>query len=576
MKNLTQIFSAALAIVVLCGCSQKASTPAATSASADLLLLNGKIYTQNADQPWAQAMAVRDGKIAAVGSSEQLASWKGDSTQVIELDNKMLMPGINDAHLHPAWGGVKDLYRCNFPFSASPQLVADTIADCVANQDDAVWILGGQWTSDFFVNNKLESPRKFLDRVSGDKAVLLDDDSGHNAWANSKALELIGINKDTVAPPGVTIVRDPVTGEPNGVLMEAFNMTKKVVPDWSLAQYQQGAQYSVDKANSFGVTGMKDASASPIEVEAFYQLDQQQGLTVHLASCLLLEGDDLNNIDVDKLLAMRDQFKSAHVDTRFVKIFLDGVPTASRTAAMLAPYVHEDDGKDNFGDLHVKAELLAERVALLDKLGFTVKIHAAGDRSVRVALDAIEYARQQNGNSGLRHELAHAGYIDDEDIPRFVKLNAVADLSPYIWFPSPIIDSVLGAVGERGEHYWPTKSLIENNVMLLAGSDWPSAVPDMNPWTGLEAIVSRKDPMATVDGSFWQEQGISLSQAIKLFTIDGARALRLEDKTGSLEVGKSADFIVLNQNLFDVPVENITDTEVLMTYFEGQLVYQPE
>jgi len=574
MKITFKLPSILFTVIALAGCGQRDDNTAAEEA-ADLLLLNGSVYTVNSAQPWAESVAIRAGIIIAVGSTEEMTAYRDASTKVVELAGKLLMPGINDAHVHPAWGGVKDLFQCNFPFSATPDEIAVKIAECVAAQPESEWIQGGQWTSDFFVNHSLESPRKWLDKVSGDKAVILTDDTGHNHWANSRALQLMGIDSSTADPAGGKIGRDVSTGEPNGILEEAFSLVELATPAWTLEQYIRGAAYAVDQANRYGVTGMKDASASALEAEAFYKIDQDRGLTVHVALALYSESqDNINALNMDEFVELRNQFRSAHVHPDFVKLFLDGVPTASRTAAMLAPYLPTHEGEeDYYGPMHLEPEQLASTVAQLDKLGFTVKIHAAGDRSVRAALDAIEYVRKTNGDSGLRHELAHAGYIDERDIPRFAALNAVADFSPYIWFPSPIMDSIKGALGERGQYYWPTRDLIDSNAPMLAGSDWPSAVPDMNPWRGMEALVTRRDPQGDYPGVLWEEQAISLEEAVKIYTFDGARALKLDSVTGSVAVGKSADLIVLQDNIFEIPASRIGDTRVSMTFFEGELVY---
>jgi predicted amidohydrolase YtcJ len=203
-----------------------------------------------------------------------------------------------------------------------------------------------------------------------------------------------------------------------------------------------------------------------------------------------------------------------------------------------------------------------------------VKVHTAGDRAVRVTLDAIEHARKMNGDSGLRHELAHSGFIDESDITRFVQLGAVADMSPSIWYPSPIVESIVAATGERGKQYWPFKDLLDAGVDVIAGSDWPAVIPDMNPWTGIEAMVSRKHPNEEYPGTFWVEQAISLEQALHISTMAGAKALKMENVTGSMMKGKFADIIVLNQNLFEIPVKKISETQVKMTMFKGKVVYQ--
>ena len=242
---------------------------------------------------------------------------------------------------------------------------------------------------------------------------------------------------------------------------------------------------------------------------------------------------------------------------------------------MLKPYVTDEVHGEGFtGELHLAPNRLREDVIGLDRRGFTIKMHAAGDRSVRVGLDAIQAAREINGNSGLRHELAHAGYIDPSDIPRFGRLNVAADFSPYLWHPSPIIESVVSAVGgNRAKQYWATRDLIDSGGSVSIGSDWPAAVPDANPWSGLAALVTRADPYGSTPGTLWLEQAVTLQEAISIFTLSSAVSLKLEDQTGSVSEGKFADLIVLDRNLFEIPPDAIAGTQVELTFFKGQLVY---
>ena len=563
---------AALAIIV----ASLSFTSAGDSVNADIILINGFIYTMESDQPNAEAVAIRDGKIMAIGTSEDIRKLTHDKTQIIDLKGRMVMPGLNDGHSHPTEGAIANLFSCKFEFTARPKDIARILKDCVKRNPDSQWIIGGRWDSNFFENNDIPSPRKWLDQYSGDKAVYFSDDSGHNGWANTKALQLVGMTKDTKDPEGGTIIRDSKTGEPNGLLLEgAQTVMERQLPDWTEAQYQAGVREMVRIANSFGLTGIKDAIARDPILKAYHDVDQAGDLTIHVAATISTPyGHREVPLDYDRLEMLRDKFSSKHVDTRFVKITNDGVPTVSRTAAMLKPYVpHDHFPKDYKGLLHVNEDVLAADVAELEKRGFTVKIHTAGDRSVHVGLNAIEKAHKISGRSDLRHELAHAGFVSLEDLPRFKELNVVADLSPYIWHPSPIIQSVFDALGERAEEYWPIRDFIEAGTPVLAGSDWPAAVPSLNPWIGIEAMVTRRDPYGKTEGALWPEQAITLEQTLKIFTIEGAKALRLEAETGSIKVGKSADLIILRQNLFTIKSTDIADTIVDMTFFAGQVVH---
>lgn len=569
--NFFKLASAALAIVASLNFAS-----ARDRSTADTILINGFIYTMESDQPNAEAVAIRDGKIMAIGTSEDIRKLTYNKTQIIDLKGRMVMPGLNDGHSHPTEGAIANLFSCKFEFTAAPKDIARILKGCVKRNPGSQWIIGGRWDSNFFKNNDIPSPRKWLDQYSGDKAVYFSDDSGHNGWANTRALQLAGMTKDTKDPEGGTIIRDGETGEPNGLLLEGAQTVMELqLPDWTEAQYQAGVREMTRIANGFGITGIKDAIARDPILKAYHDVDQAGDLSIHVAAAISTPyGHRVVPLDYDRLETLRDKFASKHVDTRFVKITNDGVPTVSRTAAMLAPYLPDDHFPKNYaGILHVDEGLLASDIAELERRGFTVKIHTAGDRSVRVGLNAIEKAHKISGRRDLRHELAHAGFVSPEDLPRFKELNVVADLSPYIWHPSPIIQSVLDAVGARGEKYWPIRDFIEAGTPVLAGSDWPAAVPSLNPWIGIEAMVTRRDPYGKTGGSLWPEQAITLEQALKIFTIEGAKALRLEAETGSIKVGKSADLIILRQNLFTIKPTDIADTIVEITFFAGKIVH---
>jgi predicted amidohydrolase YtcJ len=558
------------------GIAVQGEVPGGVGTIAELVITNGNIYTVDRSRPWVEAVAVAGGKYLYVGDNTSAAAYVGEGTHVIDLQGAMAMPGINEVHAHAWQGGIKELFECNFAFTATPDEIAATVKACVKANPEAVWITGGQWTSDFFKIFAIDSPRKWLDKVSGDKAVYFEDDATHNAWVNSKALALAGVDKHTIDPEGGTYVRDE-RGEPNGLVLEtAMPLLASHIPEWTIDQNVAALTEAVRLANSFGLTGIHEARTPASVSRAYQRLDQDGGLTAYAITNLQTpRGQRDEPFDVGELEAISERYRSAHVYTKFAKVFLDGVPTASRTAVMVAPYL-EDDAYPQAGNgmLLVSLQALVADLIELDRRGFTVKIHTAGDGAVRVALDAIEQVRAINGASGLRHELAHAGFIHPDDLPRFAALNVTADLSPYLWYPRPINDSIVGAVGERALYYWPIKDLLASGANVAAGSDWPSVADSVDPWPAIEAMVTRRNPFDARDDSLWPEQAITLNQALKIFTLDGARAHRLDHLTGSVEVGKSAELIVLNQHLFDVPIEAVSETRPVLTLFEGKVVFE--
>jgi predicted amidohydrolase YtcJ len=513
----------ALGILFTTACGNEQPAPGAAQPAADTVLSNGRIYTVNPDRPWVEAVAIRDGKYLYAGDSADLGDYVGPDTLTVDLQGRMAMPGINDVHSHPWQGGTKVLYGCNFAFSATPVEIAGIIAACVERDPEAVWITGGQWTSDFFKNNDftnegLGSPREWLDRVSGDKAIYLEDDSAHHGWVNSKALELAGVTRDTQDPPGGVFLRE-ADGTPNGVLLEsAKTLVEAAIPEWTFEQDLAALTEAVKRANALGITGINEARTPPKLSPAYAALDRRGLLTAHAVTFLQTPRGKRDSVmDVRPLVEISKGNSTGHVHTRFAKIFLDGVPTASRSAVMLEPYLtSEEFSESTTGMLMVDPAVLVEDVAALDKNGFTVKIHTAGDGAVRIALDAIEQVRSRNGRSGLRHQLAHAGYIHPDDVPRFAGLNVTADLSPYLWYPRPIIDSIVGAVGERAYRYWPVKDLLASGADVCIGSDWPSAAASMDPWPAVEAMVTRRNPGRDEPDTLWAEQAITLDRFVDL------------------------------------------------------------
>jgi len=305
MRNLS-FFAITVGIFFLVACGRQVRE---IPVIADSVIKHARIYTVNGKQPWVEAAAIKSGRYFYIGDSLGVDKYIGTQTKVYDLGGKMAMPGINDAHLHPAMGGIKNLFECNFAFSATPDDIASTIAQCVTDNPDAKWIIGGQWTNDFFKNYSIDSPRKFLDLVSGDKAVLLSDDSTHNGWANSKALQLAGITKNTIDPADGKFERDVLTGEPNGILLEsAEKIVHGFVPDWTEEQYQQAGLEVVRIGNQYGITGMKDAGSQIGAMAAFHTLDKKGMLNIHMATSIRTPyGHREEVLDYDRIDRLREQ-----------------------------------------------------------------------------------------------------------------------------------------------------------------------------------------------------------------------------------------------------------------------------
>lgn len=445
----------------------------------DVICYNGRIRTMSAEVPEAEALAIRGKRIVGVGTDKTLLAQAGPETRVIDLEGRRVIPGLVDAHNHAVKGAIAGLFSCKFAFTATPDDIAAALDLFVARFPNAPFIMGGRYGSDFFERFSEQigaSPRAWLDEKSHGRPVYLREDSGHNGWSNSAGLAMLGITKDTPDPKGGQIIRD-ASGEATGILLEEADVwARGKCPDWTAAQYREGVLEMLKIANGFGITGITDADANENILRAFKTVDDgDTKLTVHVAAGMTTPyGHREVPLDYELLDRWRDAYSSEHVDTRFVKIYEDGVALAdSKSAAMLDPYMPDDRfPAGHCGSVHVSPEVLNQDVVELDKRGYTVKVHCCGDRAIRIVLDAVQKAREASGDSTLRHEIAHAGLISAQDLPRFKELNVVADLSPYLWYPSPIMLNAIKAIGnDRASRFYPIKDLLESGALLQAGSD---------------------------------------------------------------------------------------------------------
>ncbi len=540
---------------------------AEVSAKADLLFINGMIYTP---QGWRSSMEIRDGLIVGLEVGDLPQSRLDHADHVIDLHGQAVLPGLYDMHIHTVLQAKGGEGRCRIPQdSGGPDLVA-AVKDCVAKAKPGDWISGGQWQSSLLDGTPITSAT--LDAVSPDNPVMLFDVSGHSVWANSKAMELAGIGNDMPNPEGGIIERD-ATGKPTGVLREtAGRMVSMLVPPQSQANTEANEIENLDMLSSFGVVGFVEAMVYRDDLKVLAALADKGQLKQRVQACIAYSESGRPNPDFDALIADRKAFARANLNTNCIKVFADGVPTESHTGAMLEPYKGGQSNAPARGLLLFDPQLMASNLVKWDSQGMTVMFHAAGDRAVRSALDAIEAARKANGMGGPIHQVAHSTFVSKQDLPRFKQLHTAVEYSPYLWDPQPINDDITSAVGHPEiDRVWPIKEGFEAGALVVAGSDW-AVIPVPDPWIGIETSITRRNPGGSAR-SFGLQEAITLPLAIRMFSIDAAERLGIADRAGSLEKGKSADFLVLNRNPFDVPVTAIHSIKPAETWLAGKKIY---
>jgi len=413
--------------------------------------------------------------------------------------------------------------------------------------------------------------KKYLDEVFPDRPVFLEGYDGHTYWANSRALELAGINKDTPDPPNGAIVRDAKTGEPTGALKEsAQGLVAKVVPKLTRSEKLAALRGGIKWANENGLTRVHSAGQDFEELDLYDELNRHGDLTVRFYIAYFLDPPELRPQDLDLMEAARKKYRGEWIDTNVVKFMVDGV-IESHTAAMLEPY---SDNPALKGKLFWDPQKYDSAVAELDKRGFQIFTHAIGDYAVRTALDAYENAEKTNHTTDRRPRIEHIETITAKDIPRFGELGVIASMQPLHANPNADTLNVWArnAGPERTSRGFAWRSIAAAGGKLAFGSDWP--VVTLNPWVGIQLAVTRQTVEGKPEGGFHPEQSVSLAEAIAGYTIGAAFAGRREKTEGSLEPGKVADLIVVSQNLFDIAPHKIADTKVITTMVGGRVVYQ--
>lgn len=535
------------------------SANVAAQSSADAVYLNGKIWTGLNPAKEVSAMAISGDRITAIGDDANIKSLAGKGTKIIDLQGKRVLPGFNDAHLHFTAGGFS-LLGIDLRHARDEQEFRRILQEYAAKLAPGRWITGGDWDHEVWPNQKWPT-RQLIDDVTSQNPVLVSRLDGHIALANSLALKLAGVDKETPDPFGGMIVRDPKSGEPTGILKDnAADLIYRIIPNPTHDEIWEAARVAQEHALSLGVTSMQCMSVSQEEYEICRELYETRALKARLYLFRAISGaSSLGEID-------KSDQENPWLRMGGIKLFADG-SMGGGSALFYEPY---EDDPSTFGLAIMPKEELELLVQKADSLGLQIALHAIGDKANTWALDAYEHALQSGGRRALRHRIEHAQVVNEKDLPRFAKLGVVASVQP-----SHCIDDMRWAekrIGSRTRQAYLWRSFSVNHARMAFGTDWP--VEPLNPMLGLYAAITREFAEGGPKGGWHPQEKISLEEAIRCYTSGSAFAEFMENDKGILEPGKLADFVVLDKDIFTIPANEILLTKVDMTVVGGKVEYE--
>lgn len=541
--------------------------------AADIVLLNGHIWTGNEAPAFTEALAIKGNIILRTGTDAEIKKLAGSHTRVIDLQRKLVTAGINDAHIHFLEGSLGltgvDLYQ-----SKTLEEALYAIEEFAKKHPGKKWITGMGWQYGIFQGGIPGKDALIkLDSIVPDRPVYIDAYDGHSIWVNSKALQIAGVNKDTKFTGFGQVIKD-TEGNPTGALTEgARSLVSKFVPLPSTEENLDALREGMKYAAAHGITSIQNASGSPAEFSLYQTLLKSGELTLRSSTAFSV-GKKTTEEDIQQYIRLKNSTAgNKMLKAVAVKFMLDGV-IESHTAPMLEPYSDADaDGKNANSDFALPLVTYRGLLNRFDKEGFQVYTHAIGDRSVREALNAYENAQQVNGTSGRRHRIEHIEQSSPDDIPRFTKLGVMASMEPIHADPGTM-EVWAKAVGEkRLSHSFVWASMLKNKVKLVFSSDWPACLtPD--PIRGLHNAVNRRTPEGFPQGGWVPEQRVSVKDALVAYTQGGAYSSFEENSKGKIIPGYLADIIVFSQDLFTIPSMDIYKTKVVLTIFDGKIIYE--
>jgi predicted amidohydrolase YtcJ len=536
--------------------------------AADLVILGGRIETMARDDGLSDALAVSHGRIVAVGTTTDVRECVGPRTEVIELAGETVLPGFQDAHIHPIKGGLL-ADRCDLRDLPDVDAYVDAIAAYAHAHPDRTWIVGSGWTLTAFPNG--EPGRGLLDRAVGDRPAILHSDDGHVAWVSTRALALAGIDAGTPDPSDGRIAR-AADGSPSGTLLDgAALLVSRLVPSPSPEELVRGLLAAQRHLHGLGITAWQDAHVEADDLAAYRVAAADGRLTARVEAALWWE----RTAGLEQIDRFEEARVAASVRRRLragtVKLMLDGI-LESRTAYLTEPY----EGRQDRGTPFIEPGLLVRAVTELDRRGFSCHFHAVGDAAVRLALDAVEAARRTNGRSFGRHHVAHIEVVHPDDIARFAALDVTANMQP-LWAADDEQMRTLRVplLGDRRRAWqYPFASLARAGARLAGGSDWTVSSPD--PLRQTEVAVTRVAPETRHEAPFCPDERLTLDQALTAFTVGSAHVNHLDDVTGTLEVGRLADLVILDRNLRAPDAGPPGDAHVVTTIVDGRVVARGE
>ena len=550
---------------------------ALTSTSAlavDAVHYNAEVYTVDPNRPWVSAFAVDDGQFVAVGSDSEVRALATESTRMVDMKGQFIMPGMIDSHTHPVRVIMLEdvLFRNDNFTPRTPAEFGEIVKAYADKNPDKEWIYGAAFSWSYFLGTGIAMDRHFIDKYVADRPVVIEDDGGHVAVANTKALEIAGVTAETPDPVGGSIERD-AKGEPTGRLnaAPAMKLVLRNHPKFEFDDVYHAAKKATDIITSFGFTGIKVMEGDLVQMRAFKRLDEEGHLKMDVRHYPYQEDFYFGFRNDDAIMA-RDEYETEHYKVDGVKMFIDST-VFGRAIAVKKPFI--GDGTD-FGKTFTTYEQYRDDVVRWNGMGLAVATHTMGDRGLELEINAMEESAEINGLENvrkLRNHVAHAMMVDPADLPRLRHVNGFLEFSPNVFLGLQLFDTAAQELQmSELRRVWPMADAVNYGVNYTIASDWIQA--PMNPFLHIEQAMTRSPQGATeIHDKYAYEQTISLPQAINGYTINAARLLRIEDKAGSIEIGKNANFVVIDKNPFNVPVNQIHKRFAKQVFFEGELVH---